>query len=279
VIDLHLHTTASDGRSTPEELVDEAVAAGLTTIAVTDHDTLAGVDAVAEAGAHRGLTVVPGVEITAVSGGRDVHILGYFFDRSRKEIEHFLARQREDRRRRFLAILDAIERLGLAIGQDQLRRRADDEPGRALGRPIVADALVRAGIVESRSAAFERYLAEGRPAFVPRRGAHPDEVVDLVKRAGGISSIAHPGKLHDDSIVSGLIDAGIPAIEVRHPDHDAGTERHYRRLAAEAGLLVTGGSDYHGPGSGRAAGLGRITVSADEFARLAAAAGQGGADG
>jgi len=273
VIDLHLHTTASDGRSSPDELVDEAAAAGLTTIAVTDHDTMAAVEAVEQAGRRRNLTVVPGIEITAVHGGRDVHVLAYFLDRSHDELAAFLADQRDDRRRRFLQMLDTIERLGFAVDQQRLRRLAAAQSGRALARPLLADALVRAGHFASRSDAFDRLLGEGRPAFVPRCGVSPRDVIDLVRRAGGVSSIAHPGKLGDDVVVAQVVEAGLPALEVHHPDHDRDAERRYRKMADEAGLLVTGGSDYHGPGSGRTSGLGRIGLPTEDFARLAASVG------
>jgi len=273
VIDLHLHTTASDGRSSPDELVDEAAAAGLTTIAVTDHDTMAAVEAVEQAGRRRNLTVVPGIEITAVHDGRDVHVLAYFLDRSHDELAAFLADQRDDRRRRFLRMLDTIERLGFAVDQQRLRRLAAAQSGRALARPLLADALVRAGHFASRSDAFDRLLGEGQPAFVPRCGVSPRDVIDLVRRAGGVSSIAHPGKLGDDVVVAQVVEAGLPALEVHHPDHDRDAERRYRKMAEEAGLLVTGGSDYHGPGSGRTSGLGRIGLPTEDFARLAASVG------
>jgi predicted metal-dependent phosphoesterase TrpH len=273
VIDLHLHTTASDGKSSPDELVDQAAAAGLTTIAVTDHDTMAAVDAVEVAARRQNLTVVPGIEITAVHGSRDVHVLAYFLDRTHDELSAFLTEQRADRRRRFLQMLDTIDRLGFAVDQQQLRRLADEQRGRALARPLLADALVRAGHFASRSDAFDRLLGEGRPAFVPRRGASPRDVIDLVRRAGGVSSLAHPGKLDDDVVVAQVIEAGLPALEVHHPDHDRDAERRYRKMADEAGLLVTGGSDFHGPGSGRTSGLGQVGVPPEDFARLAASVG------
>jgi predicted metal-dependent phosphoesterase TrpH len=273
VIDLHLHTTASDGRSSPEQLVHEAREAGLTTIAVTDHDTTAAVSAVMAVAATLNIETVAGIEITAVHGGRDVHMLAYFLDPHAGELAAFLARQREDRRRRVVTMLESLERLGLSVDQTAIRERASGEAGRAIGRPMVAEALMRAGHVRSIAEAFDRFLAEGRPAYVPRRGAPPHQVLALVAGAGGLTSLAHPGKLRRDEIIPELVEAGLAAIEVHHPDHDPLDVNRYRRMAESYGLLVTGGSDYHGPGSGRTAGLGRVTLPREDFDRLADRAG------
>jgi len=274
VIDLHLHTTASDGRSTPEALVDEAFAAGVRTLAVTDHDTMAAVAAVAAAAAARGMRFVPGIEITAVARGRDVHMLGYFLDAGTGELAAFLDAQRADRRRRVVEIVGKLRELGapVAVTPDDIEGGAGG--GRAIGRPFVAQALVSAGHARDIADAFDTFLGDGRPAFIPRRGASPVEVVGLIARAGGVSSLAHPGKLRLDPIIDELIDAGLTAIEAYHPDHrDADVER-YVAHAASAGLLVTGGSDYHGPGSGRTSGLGQVGLPAPDFEALAARAGR-----
>ena len=272
MIDLHLHTTASDGRSSPEELVLEAAAAGLTTIGVTDHDTLAALGAAGAAASANGLSCIPGVEITAVHAGRDVHVLAYFVRDDDAELAAFLERQREDRRRRLFEMMELLDRGGVPVDHEAVRERAG-ERGRSAGRPLLAEALVRARHVESIAEAFDRYLGEGRPAFVARQGASPRDVIGLVARVGGVSSLAHPGKLRDDELIRPLVDAGLPAIEVHHPDHDEADTERYRRMAATYGLLATGGSDYHGPGSGRTAGLGRVTLPAPDFDRLAARAG------
>lgn len=272
MIDLHLHTTASDGRSRPAELIEEAIGAGLTTIAVTDHDTVAAVPEVAAAARERGIEAVPGIEITAVHAGRDIHILAYFVSIEGEELGAFLERQRADRRRRLFEMAERLDRAGVPVDRDALRQRAAGA-GRAAGRPLLADALVRAGHVASIAEAFDRYLTQGRPAFVPREGATPREVIELVARANGLASLAHPGKLRHDEIIPGLVDAGLPAIEVQHPDHDEVDTGRYRQMATTFGLLVTGGSDYHGPGSGRTAGLGQVTLARQDFERLAVRAG------
>jgi len=271
MIDLHMHTTASDGRSRPVELIDEAAAAGLTTIAVTDHDTLAALPDVADAARARGIETIPGIEITAVHSGRDVHILAYFVSSANEELASFLERQRADRLRRLFEMLDRLDRVGVPVDREAVRERAGGA-GRSAGRPLLADALVRAGHVGSIAEAFERYLGQGRPAFVSRQGASPQEVIELIGRANGLTSLAHPGKLHDDALIPGMVDAGLPAIEVQHPDHDSVDIARYRKMAERFGLLVTGGSDYHGPGSGRAAALGNVTLPPEDFERLTARA-------
>jgi hypothetical protein len=270
VIDLHTHTTASDGRSRPESLARRAARAGIRVLAVTDHDTIAGVSRVAEAARPLGLRVVMGIEITAVHDGRDVHLLGYFFDAAFPELVAFLEAQRADRRRRIEEMLDRLRALGIVLNVGGIRREAAAPGGKAIGRPAIARALVARGHARDIADAFERYLAAGRPAFVPRRGATPAEVVALLARAGGLSSFAHPGKLGLDHLIPGLAAAGLTAVEVFHPDHGADGVEKYRSLAQQYGLAMTGGSDYHGPGSGRAESLGQVGLPSDAWDGLVA---------
>ncbi len=263
-----MHTTASDGQATPDVLVNELVAAGITTCAVTDHDTTASIEEVTRLAAPRGLRVITGIEITAVADEEDIHMLGYGFDPAHAELVSFLEAQRADRRRRLDEMNDRLSAIGMPIdlaAEIANHRRAG---GRALGRPLLAAALVRAGHVANTQEAFERVLGRGGPAFVARRGASPADVVALVHAAGGAASIAHPGKLRRDALIEPLVAAGLDAIEAFHPDHDASAVRHYRERAARLNVLVTGGSDYHGRASGRVNAMGRVTLPASEFARL-----------
>jgi len=276
VIDLHLHTTASDGRSTPEELVREAHAAGIRTLAVTDHDTTAAVAAVTSSARAVGVTCIPGIEMTAVIDGRDVHVLGYFLDPADEELNAFLETQREERRRRVAEIAGRLADAGVPIEIDAAI--ATRSGGRAVGRPLVAAALIAAGHARDISDAFDRFLSEGRPGFVERRGSPPVEVVERIARAGGVASLAHPGKLKRDDLIPDLAANGLAAIEVFHPDHSADDRARYAAFAAAHDLCVSGGSDYHGPGSGRAHALGLVTLPADAFARLADRAGFRGID-
>jgi len=268
VIDLHLHTTASDGHSTPVELVREAVAAGITKLAVTDHDTVAAVPHVVAAAEAAGVLAVAGIEITAVHDGRDVHVLGYFVDPLNIILNEFLVRQRQDRRRRVIEIADRLEALGAPVDRVALTAAAT-QPGKSPGRPLVAAALIAAGHVRDIPEAFDRYLSPGAPAFIERIGAPPADVVRLIDEAGGLAAIAHPGKMQLDEIIPTMVEAGMPAIEVFHPDHGASDIARYQEVAARFGLLITGGSDYHGPGTGRAASLGRLGISEEAFAALA----------
>lgn len=278
MIDLHLHTTASDGRSTPDALVREAARAGLTTIAVTDHDTVGAIAAVRAAAAPAGITVVAGIEITAVEGGRDVHVLGYFIDEQDHALADFLLAQRRDRRRRVDEIVGRLAALGMPVTLDLPPvpsaggPPADPVAGqRAVGRPLVAAALVEAGHARDISDAFDRFLSPGRPAFVARQGATPAVVIARIVATGGVASLAHPGKIGFDDQIPAWVAAGLAAIEVFHPDHPDADRARYEAIADEFGLLVTGGSDYHGPGSGRSDALGRVTLPPEDFARLVSA--------
>jgi len=270
LIDLHLHTTASDGLLPPAALVARAAQAGLRTISITDHDTCAGL-AEAEAAAHeRGVRLVPGVEITAIENNRDVHMLAYFLDPSNARLRELLAAQRLHRERRVRDIGDRLASLGCAVDVEPLIAATCGRHGGSVGRPQIADALVTAGHAADRNDAFARLLAVGRAAYVPRRGPGPEEVIDIVRNAGGIVSMAHPGLTDMDDLIPRLAAGGLQALEACHSDHDPDTETHYRHLAARYGLAVSGGSDFHGDVGRRASMLGRVTLSETEFAALEA---------
>ena len=268
MIDLHLHTTASDGLLAPAALVARAAQCGLRTISVTDHDTFAGLREAGEAARHYRLRLVNGVEITAIEEGRDVHLLAYFIDPSSHAVAGFLDAQRADRVRRVKEIAERLASLGLGIDSDRLLASTPDR--HSIGRPQIADALVAAGHARDRDDAFDRLLGDGSPAFVPRRGSSPEAVIGLVREAGGVVSMAHPGLTRMDQIIPRLAAAGLASLEVRHSDHDEPTEQRYRALAAGHGLAVSGGSDFHGDVGHRATVLGRVTISAGELSALEA---------
>lgn len=264
-----MHTTASDGRATPEALVAELVGAGITTCAVTDHDTTAAIAAVTALAAPHGIRVIAGIEITAVADDEDVHTLGYGFDPAHAGLVTFLETQRSDRRRRLDEMSARLDAIGAPVDLATEIAAHSRGGGKALGRPLLAAALVRAGHVATMSEAFERFLGRGRPAFIARQGATPAEVVALVHAAGGVASLAHPIKLKRDAMIEPLASLGLDAIEVFHPDHDFNAVLHYRQRAQRLGLLMTGGSDFHGRDSGRVNAMGRVTLPPEEFARLA----------
>jgi predicted metal-dependent phosphoesterase TrpH len=267
LIDLHLHTTASDGLCTPEQLVEQAAAAGVTTLAVTDHDTTAAIAVAGARCAEGGMTLVPGIEITAMEAARDVHILGYFFDPAHEGLQAFLARARASRLARVHAIIERLASLGVPVDTTRFFGDAGKQDGRSIGRPQVARALVEAGHASDVNDAFDRWLARGRPGFVPRSGANPEEVIAVIHEAGGLASLAHPVLADMDARIPQLRDAGLDALEAYHSDHDRATRDRYLMLARSLELLVTGGSDYHGdPAHGLTPGT--VTLPAQEWERL-----------
>ena len=273
MIDLHLHTTASDGLLSPAALVSRAAAAGLTVIAVTDHDTVGGLAEAIDAGLARRVRVVAGIEITAVENGTDVHVLGYFIDPASPALGAFLQAQRDDRTRRVREMGERLRALGVPLDVEALLAPAASGT-RSIGRPAIADALVASGHAADRNDAFARLLGRGKPGFVPRRGVPATAVIDTIHAAGGIASLAHPGIMDDDPLVEALAPGGLDAIEVWHSDHSPDQQEHYRALAARLGLARSGGSDFHGDGVHRACQLGGVVLPESEFARLEAAAGK-----
>jgi predicted metal-dependent phosphoesterase TrpH len=267
MIDLHSHTTASDGQYPPHEQVAKAAKAGVTVLAVTDHDTVRAVDETMALAAERGIRVVPGTEITAVDEGRDVHILAYFLDHRDEALLTFLGRQRGLREDRAREIARRLASHGVPIDIDAVIERARRTPGKTIARPSLARALVRAGHVASVQNAFDRWLAHGQPAFVPRLGPSPVDVIAIVHAARGVVSFAHPGVTRKDPLLGPLAEAGLDALEAYHSDHAPEVRDHYRDVARAMGLAVSGGSDFHGFGDTRAT-LGLVHLPAHEFAEL-----------
>ena len=279
MIDLHLHTTASDGSCTPSELVERARDARIDTLAVADHDTVAAVAEATALATAAGLSCVPAVEITAVHDAKDVHVLGYFVDITSPVLLGFLEDGRRDRLRRASAMCDRLTELGAPIDMESLiRRSGGPNSGKSIARPTVAKALVEAGHVATIQEAFDRFLAEGKPAYCPRAGASPLEVVALITRAGGVAALAHPGPLAKDALIESLTDGGLAAIECFHSDHDEATTNRYLAMARDLGLGVTGGSDFHGPASRRAESFGRVGLPFEHYQDLLARAGLPTAD-
>ena len=270
MIDLHLHTTASDGRCSPRELVERAAAGGVSVIAVTDHDTTAAVAEVRAAARAAGMQTISGIEITAVEEGRDLHVLGYLFDPLNEALGVFLQAARHARIARVEAIGLRLAALGVPVDLEPLVRQAAIESGRSVGRPQVAKAMVDAGHVADTREAFDRWLGNGCPGCVPRAGPTPEAVIDVIHEAGGIASLAHPGKLGLSGLIPALARAGLDAVEAFHPDHNEALVSQYIDIARALNLLLTGGSDFHGdPGHGREPGT--VTLPAAEFARLSEA--------
>jgi predicted metal-dependent phosphoesterase TrpH len=268
LIDLHTHTTASDGLCAPAELVSRAAAAGVTVLAVTDHDTVAGVEPARAACVEGGTTLVPGIEITALVDDLDVHILGYFIDISAAALSSLLRDQRKSRFQRITAVVERLAEHGIRLDAAAILRPAVEDPGKSPGRPWIARALVAAGHVRSSEEAFDRWLGEGCPAFVPRAGLGPAAVIDCIHRAGGIASLAHPGLLGHDEWIPGLVADGLDAVEAYHSEHDAEATARYLNVAAMFGLAVSGGSDYHGDRVHGVVAPGSVSLPPDQYERL-----------
>jgi predicted metal-dependent phosphoesterase TrpH len=268
LIDLHTHTSASDGRCTPAVLVARAAAAGVTVLSVTDHDTVGAAEAAAAACGAAGITFVPGIEITAVSRDVDVHVLGYWLDVEAPALHAFLADQRLRRVERLREIVARLARFGIHLDADALVQPAIDDPAKSAGRPWIARALVAAGHVPSTGVAFDKWLSRGRPAFVPRLAAPPEEVFAHIHEAGGVASLAHPGLLRRDDWIAAFANAGVDALEAYHPEHDANAIARYLELAHRYDLRVSGGSDFHGDVSHGAPQPGTVSLPAEDFDRL-----------
>jgi predicted metal-dependent phosphoesterase TrpH len=257
-VDLHVHTTASDGQDTPQQVVALAKEKGLKAVAITDHDTLAGIGPATVAGNLLGLEVVPGVELSTVCGNDEVHILGYLMNMQHPEfLEHLntFKRARVDRAEK---IVQRLQELTINLTMDRVLDLAGNG---AVGRPHIARALVEMGVVNSVAGAFDELLGSGKPAFVPRFKLTPVQAVQLIANAGGVPVFAHPGLVKHDAMVAKLVEVGLRGLEVYHPDHSAAMSRHYLALCRQYNLLVTGGSDYHGPGINNHSNLGQSTVT------------------
>jgi 3',5'-nucleoside bisphosphate phosphatase len=268
VIDLHLHTTASDGRASPEDLVKVAVRARVRVMAVCDHDTVAALDRVAAACAEAGIECVPGIEITAIREDADVHLLGYFFDHRSPLLAAFLEEQLADRRRRLREMVAKLQAMGLRVDADQILGGHDRLDSNWMGRPLLARALVTAGHVRSPREAFDLYLGETGAAWVPRRAPSPEAVIELIHRVGGIASLAHPGLMGHDEWIPRMAAAGLDAIEAYYIEHSPEMTTHYRVLAGRLGLAMSGGSDYHGDPSHGPARPGSVSLPEPAYAEL-----------
>jgi 3',5'-nucleoside bisphosphate phosphatase len=270
-IDLHVHTTASDGLLEPTALVQAVRTAGVQVFSVTDHDTVDGLDEAKRAADAAGLVFVPGVELSAYWRTVEFHILGYFIDPASAPLRAFLANTREARQVRLHAMVSRLQAMGMGVSADDVLTRARDGN---VGRPHLARTLVDRGFVGSTDEAFARYLGADKPAYVPRPDVSVQQAIEAIRGAGGLASLAHPGLHNRDEAIPDLMAAGLAGLEVYHPQHAFGRAGRYRRLARRYGLLVTGGSDFHGAPVGDHGGLpGVPCLPETDFALLRDAAG------
>lgn len=269
--DLHIHSTFSDGKDTPEEIVEAAKAAGLRYIAITDHDSVEGVTALYESGRYTSgsLRIIPGVGFSAGDGQHEIHILGYNIDIYNAGLQEKLEEISEARWTRFTEIVDRLRGLGYEIGETEVL--TDEGMCKAVGRSHVARVLVKKGYFDSIRACFDALLRRGRPAYVPHFHLAPEELISIIKGAGGIPVLGNPKELRDDVHMEQLIAQGIEGIEVFYPSYDREDTQHYLDAAQKYGLLISGGSDYRGFAGREPDAIGQFTIEdiyAENFYRL-----------
>lgn len=242
--DLHTHSLRSDGTLPPAAVVDLAARAGLAGLALTDHDTTAGWPEAAAACAARGLAFVPGIELSAEADGRSVHLLGYWVDGDHPDLAAECERLRRERDLRAGGMLTRLQALGVRVSAERVRAIAGDAP---IGRPHIAAAMVEIGAVADMDEAFDRFLADGRPAFQHKQALDAADAVTLLRDAGGAAVLAHPGcSSISAELFDRLADAGLAGVECDHPGHEPAVAERWRREALRRGLAVTGASDFHG---------------------------------
>jgi len=242
-IDLHMHSSASDGSFAPEEVTRTVASNGVEVFSLTDHDTLDGLPAAGACAKQCGIRLISGVELSVTEEAMDVHLLAYGFDENDPQLAAAVKRYREGRRERARKILSRLKGLGIRISLEEIETIAH---GGSLGRPHVAEALLRAGHVESFNEAFQRFLGHHAPAYVAKPRVTLEEATGIVRDAGGVTILAHPGTLNRDHLIPAWARRGLDGIEVWHSKHDAAAVERYRGFAQLHGLLMTGGSDYHG---------------------------------
>jgi predicted metal-dependent phosphoesterase TrpH len=249
LVDLHTHTTASDGTFEPADSVRRAKEKGLAAIAITDHDTVAGIpEAIAE-GQRCQVEVLPGIEISSVDKGQDIHVLGYFMDYENEEFLEQLNKLRNVRDQRNEMLIQNLQKLGIDIELEEVVSRKKMAAGN-IGRPHIAEVLVEKGLVNSLEEAFTKYLGKEGKAYANPPRITPEEAIDLIKRAGGVAVLAHPGLYEDDELIKRLIHHGLDGIEALHSDHTPEQEEQYQKLAEVNQMIATAGSDFHGERAG-----------------------------
>lgn len=270
--DLHLHTLHSDGNWSTQQLVEAAIEKDLKTIAITDHDTVAGISEAIEFAASR-IEIIPGIEINTIyerqGNRRDIHILGLFIDPASPALAQIIKRQQDARNRLVDETVAKCQSLGIPLTQELVRECAGNG---SIGRPHLTRAIVKAGGAESINAAYERFMQRTSPDYIARHSISPFEAIEAINEAGGISSIAHPGKDEAmEQIILELKTHGLRAIEAYHRSHTLELVKKYLKLAASNEMLITGGSDCHGPSEGYPASIGTIRVPPNVVSNLKAA--------
>ena len=241
-VDLHIHTSHSDGFYSPTEIVKKAKEKGIELISITDHDNLSAIDEATQAGKELGVEVISGVEISSDVRDKEIHILAYFIETDNKELERYLSFFREERIKRAIRIVNRLNNLGFSITFNDVMDKAGNS---AVGRPHIAQAMLETGVVNSYYEAFNKYIGNGCPAYEKKVHLSPQSAFKIISDAGGLSFVAHPGYM-PEALLKELIEAGVDGIEVIHPSHSAQQTKFYRGIVNEYFLLDSGGSDFHG---------------------------------
>ena len=245
--DLHTHSFCSDGMRTPTQAVEEAAAAGVQALSLTDHDTVGGVAEATAAGDRLGVDIVPGTELSVHIDDRELHLLAYFIDYRSTRLGSHVKLLHQRRHDRGAAIVARLNQLGVDVTLEEVLVRADGGP---LGRPHIAAAMVACGAVPNKEEAFQRFIGDRRPADVPKPKTPVSEVIELVHGLGGVAVLAHPGLAVSEILIAQLVDVGLDGVEVYHPSHQPPQIEHYTEIAERYGLLMSGGSDSHGEAEG-----------------------------
>ena len=262
IADMHTHTSCSDGALQPGQLVQKASERGIQALAITDHDTIDGIHAARTAAISADLDIIPGVELSIQFLGRELHLLGYYFDSEHAALNSFLARYQLLRTERAQAIVDRLNKLGVALEMSEVLAISE---GPAVGRPHIAQALVSKGYVDTFGQAFLRYLRNGGPADVAKQLPKAEEAIATLHQAGGIAVLAHPGNWVSDRDLSRLKAIGLDGVEIIHPSHDETLTIFYTDVAHRLNLLTTGGSDFHGLKSNDEKNFGEIGLTRPQF--------------
>jgi predicted metal-dependent phosphoesterase TrpH len=255
IIDLHLHSTASDGTLAPAEVVARAAQAGVQVMALTDHDTMGGAEEAAPEAARHGIRYLLAVELNTDASGAEVDILGYFLETPPDWFQAMLAARHEARVQRAQAIVQRLAELELPVSYERVRELAQG----VVTRPHVAQAMIEKGYVSTQREAYKRYIGFGAPAYVERDSLHPVTAMRNVQAAGGLAIVAHPGLVQEPAVVIELVEAGVDGLEAYYPFHTEQQREQYTSLAEEHGLAVSAGSDAHGPGRAKSEAIG-VTV-------------------
>ncbi len=262
--DLHIHTNYSDGTMTPEEVVDEAIRLGVSTIAITDHDTIDGAVVACHYGQGKNIHVIPGIEFSSYLDPSEIHILGYFIDTNNNDLQKVIRQSRTDRVDRIYAMVEKLRKLQVDIDPQEILTLA----GRGSpGRMHVAETIWKHGYCNTLIESFLKYIGDNKPAYVPKKTLTPQQAIKLIRDAGGVSVLAHPGLTKRDNVIEELVKHGLQGIEVYYSSHTVQSVEKYLKMAKKYNLSITGGSDFHGERRTDSP-IGKITVPGDLISKL-----------